>query len=33
MNQARAEIEMGTFDQFRKAFATEYKTRDALIVE
>jgi queuine tRNA-ribosyltransferase len=33
MNQARAEIERGTFDQFRKAFATEYKTRDALIVE
>ncbi|PYL35174.1 MAG: tRNA guanosine(34) transglycosylase Tgt, partial [Verrucomicrobia bacterium] len=27
MNQARAEIERGTFDQFRKAFAAEYKTR------
>ena len=33
MNQARAEIENGTFDQFRKAFAAEYKTRDALAVE
>jgi queuine tRNA-ribosyltransferase len=28
MNQARAEIEKGTFDQFRKAFVAEYKTRD-----
>ena len=28
MNQARAEIERGTFDQFRKAFVAEYKTRD-----
>jgi queuine tRNA-ribosyltransferase len=28
MNQARAEIENGTFDQFRKAFVAEYKTRD-----
>ena len=28
MNQARAEIEKGTFDQFRKAFVEEYKTRD-----
>jgi len=33
MNQARAEIERGTFDQFRKAFAAEYKTRDVLRVE
>jgi queuine tRNA-ribosyltransferase len=33
MNQARAEIEKGTFDQFRKAFVAEYKTRDALMVE
>jgi queuine tRNA-ribosyltransferase len=33
MSQARAEIEKGTFDQFRKAFAAEYKTRDALTVE
>src|SRR6266446_10132331 len=30
MNQARAEIEKGTFDRFRKAFAAEYKTRDPL---
>ena len=28
MNQARAEIEGGTFDQFRKTFVAEYKTRD-----
>jgi len=28
MNQARAEIEKGTFDQFRKAFVAEYRTRD-----
>ena len=28
MNRARAEIEGGTFDQFRKAFVAEYKTRD-----
>ncbi len=28
MNQARAEIEKGTFDQFRKAFVAGYKTRD-----
>jgi queuine tRNA-ribosyltransferase len=33
MKQARTEIEKGTFDQFRKAFATEYKTRDAVAVE
>jgi queuine tRNA-ribosyltransferase len=29
MSRARAEIERGTFDQFRKAFVAEYKTRDA----
>jgi len=28
MNQARAEIEKGTFNQFRKAFVAGYKTRD-----
>jgi queuine tRNA-ribosyltransferase len=28
MNQARAEIEKGTFDQFRNAFVAGYKTRD-----
>jgi queuine tRNA-ribosyltransferase len=28
MNQARNEIEKGTFDQFRKAFVAGYKTRD-----
>ena len=28
MSQARTEIENGTFDQFRKAFVAEYKTRD-----
>jgi queuine tRNA-ribosyltransferase len=33
MNRARTEIEEGTFDQFRKAFVAEYKTRDALTVE
>src|SRR6266581_54116 len=33
MNQARAEIENGTFQQFRKAFVAEYKTRDAMRVE
>jgi queuine tRNA-ribosyltransferase len=33
MNQARAEIEKGTFDQFRKAFVADYKTRDVLGVE
>jgi queuine tRNA-ribosyltransferase len=27
MSQARTEIENGTFDQFRKAFVAEYKTR------
>jgi queuine tRNA-ribosyltransferase len=33
MNQARTEIEQETFDQFRKAFVAEYKTRDAVMVE
>jgi queuine tRNA-ribosyltransferase len=33
MKQARTEIEKGTFDQFRKAFVAEYKTRDAVTVE
>lgn len=33
MEQARAEIERGTFDRFRKAFVAEYKTRDAPAVE
>ncbi len=33
MSRARMEIECGTFDQFRKAFVAEYKTRDAAIVE
>jgi len=33
MSQARTEIEGGTFDQFRKAFVAEYKTRDAMMVE
>ena len=28
MNQARTEIEAGTFDKFRKRFVAEYKTRD-----
>ena len=28
MSRARTEIERGTFDQFRKAFVAEYKTRD-----
>ena len=28
MSRARTEIEGGTFDQFRKAFVAEYKTRD-----
>jgi queuine tRNA-ribosyltransferase len=30
MSKARTEIENGTFDQFRKAFVAEYKTRDAV---
>ena len=33
MNRARAEIEKGTFDQFRKVFVAEYKTRDPMMVE
>jgi queuine tRNA-ribosyltransferase len=33
MNQARSEVEKGTFDQFRKAFVADYKTRDAAMVE
>jgi queuine tRNA-ribosyltransferase len=33
MNQARTEIEKGAFDQFRKAFVAEYKTRDAVMVK
>jgi queuine tRNA-ribosyltransferase len=33
MSRARTEIEGGTFDQFRKAFVAEYKTRDAATVE
>jgi len=28
MNRARTEIEGGTFNQFRKTFVAEYKTRD-----
>jgi queuine tRNA-ribosyltransferase len=33
MRRARTEIESATFDQFRKAFVAEYKTRDATTVE
>jgi len=33
MSRARTEIERGGFDQFRKAFVAEYKTRDATTVE
>jgi queuine tRNA-ribosyltransferase len=33
MNRARTEIESGTFDQFRKAFVAEYKTRDIITVD
>src|SRR5262245_51132960 len=33
MTQVRTEIEKGTFDEFRKAFVAEYKTRDAVTVE
>jgi queuine tRNA-ribosyltransferase len=33
MRHARAEIESGTFDQFRKAFVAGYKTRDTMTVE
>lgn len=31
MGRARAEIEHGTFDQFRKEFVAGYKTRDAMV--
>jgi len=31
MSRARAEIERGTFDQFRKTFVGEYKTRNAMV--
>jgi queuine tRNA-ribosyltransferase len=30
MRRARTEIEKGKFDHFRKAFVTEYKTRNAI---
>jgi queuine tRNA-ribosyltransferase len=33
MNRVRTEIQTGSFDQFRKAFEGEYKTRDAVPVE
>ncbi len=33
MSKAGTEIENGTFDQFRKAFVAEYKTRDAIPIE
>ena len=33
MNRARAEIKQGTFDQFRKTFVAEYKTRDPTMIE
>jgi len=33
MNQARAEIERGAFDQFRKTFVADYKTRNAMMIE
>jgi len=33
MSRARTEVERGTFDQFRRAFVAEYKTRDAATVE
>jgi queuine tRNA-ribosyltransferase len=33
MNRTRAEIERGTFDQFRKTFVADYKTRDAMMIE
>jgi queuine tRNA-ribosyltransferase len=33
MNRARSEIVRGTFEQFRKAFGAEYKTRDTTAVE
>jgi queuine tRNA-ribosyltransferase len=31
MERARTEIQGATFDQFRKTFVAEYKTRDAVI--
>jgi len=31
MSRARQEVEGGTFDQFRKTFVAEYKTRDAMV--
>jgi queuine tRNA-ribosyltransferase len=33
MNRARAEIENGTFDQLRKAFVADYRTRDAVMTQ
>jgi queuine tRNA-ribosyltransferase len=33
MNRARTEIEQGTFDEFRKGFVAEYKTRDSVKLE
>ena len=33
MNRARIEIEGETFDQFRKAFVADYKTREAMMIE
>jgi len=33
MNRAQSEIERGTFDQFRKVFVAEYKTRDVITVD
>jgi queuine tRNA-ribosyltransferase len=33
MSRARTEIERGTFNQFRKGFVSEYKTRDTAIGE
>jgi queuine tRNA-ribosyltransferase len=33
MHRAQGEIERGKFDQFRKAFVGEYKTRDAITVD
>jgi queuine tRNA-ribosyltransferase len=33
LNRARTAIEQGTFDQFRKCFVAEYKTRDTTIAD
>jgi queuine tRNA-ribosyltransferase len=33
LRQARSEIARGTFDQFRRMFVAEYKTRDTMTVE